>query len=393
VKVQFLLQFSVAGLAMIAGLNSSLASSLVPRTCIEHAISTSFGVVGETSSMLASCPDPAGEPVRGGKKVLSEKLVSEITTDFNVIADCLDLNAKFYFPKITGESGFQLNTFGPKGDGGIGQLTRTAIDSVNEALPNYLYRIHRSERKSCQILTQLLKTKLHNQVRADSDISHRCELMNAGQNPLRNLLYTMILNDLNRRAVNNAFRSRDISTKLIMVGVAMSSDELEQLKSLLAMMGYNMGGSNAVQDLSNYLDARLDFIQRKAKELPASMAGAASFGLLEPGVHQFLKMVNIDDLDIVAGLERYKNLRKPYYEQLKLQNLLDEQKAQEQYDHWLRNISASELSFSEWLWVWQKSRGIAYINMINNIKNRMDTEMGAGVCTADDMNRDQRSVP
>lgn len=338
--------------------------------------------------MLAVCKTDDGQPTTGGLKKLDSKLIDEISTDYNLLADCLDLDGRFYFPKITGESGFQINTLGPKGDGGIGQLTGTAIDDVNSVLPNYIYRIKKSDNKSCQALAKLIRTKLADKVQVSSDYSNRCALINDHANPLRNLIYTMVLNDKNRRSVNTTYESQNIRGQMMAVGVVLTQEEEDRLKSLLAMMGYNMGGANAVKDLSSYLQARADFIGRKAQELPGLMFQPQFFASVLPNIHDFLKMVDPSDVDMVAGLDRYKELLKPHLDELKAKYKTDDDRAKKEYEVWLRNISASELSFSEWLWVWQKSRGVAYVNMINNIRKRMDDQMGVGVCTSDHMNRD-----
>lgn len=193
-------------------------------------------------------------PMRGGPRVcLTKALVNSTYNSYMDVAECLGLNPANILPKLANESGFLLNTYGGGSDAGVGQLTRPAIDDVNQNYANYLKQMT-AQAKTNPACARIMKHKdLLTMV--PKDISFRCNLITAPENPLKNIVYMGILNKLNINSVKRAFAKSNTVGKLQQLGL--SNVNIDQLIEAIAMAGYNSGANTSTRILNSYLDKRL----------------------------------------------------------------------------------------------------------------------------------------
>lgn len=160
-----------------------------PKKCILHVMNAT----GLGRSSLGICSKAVGPVSRGGSKpCVTETLVNAVYNSYVDVMDCLNLNPKFLFPKISQESGFLLNAFGVGRDGGIGQFTEAAIAETNKVYDDYIKQmeIAAAGKPSCARIIQhksLLK-------KANPSSSQRCSMIGVPENPLRNIVYIGIFN-------------------------------------------------------------------------------------------------------------------------------------------------------------------------------------------------------
>ena len=185
------------------------------------------------------CPSPLGKPTRSHPRAcVSEKYVRAVHDTLNDVTDCLGYDAKLAFSTFMLESGAHMNAVGAATDVGIGQLTKTAIDEVNmNAFDRALRLVGISLKPSCQRILPFM-------TKAASDIGDRCAFMSLPENPARNLVYSVLLLQQNRRVINNLWQRLDVQLP--------PAVDIERLKTLLAMLAYNSGPAGAVTVLKAY---------------------------------------------------------------------------------------------------------------------------------------------
>lgn len=160
-----------------------------PKKCILHVMNRA----GLGRSNLGVCSKAVGAVARGGAKpCVTENLVNATYNAYVDVMDCLNLNPKFLFPKISQESGFLINAFGVGRDGGIGQFTQSAIEETNKVYDDYMKQMEvaANDKASCARIMQyknLLK-------KASPSSAQRCSMIGVPENPLRNIVYVGIFN-------------------------------------------------------------------------------------------------------------------------------------------------------------------------------------------------------
>lgn len=261
----------------------------LPKKCILHVMNQA----GLSKSSLGLCAKAAG-PVRipGAKPCVTENLVNATYNSFVDVMDCLNLNPKVFFPKISLESGFMINAYGAGKDGGIGQFTQAAIDGVNlsgtkdnNSFEYYLKQMEvaASSKESCKRI-MAYKSMLTKAV--PSGAKNRCSMIGMPENPLRNVLYIGIFNRMQmdyfsgiKYQAGADFIDKDghlvpvtYTAQDEFEGVAKANkykESLEDLgiknpnmhffKEVLTLAGYNMGGPTAIRLFSKYLEKRKQF--------------------------------------------------------------------------------------------------------------------------------------
>ncbi|MBC7420011.1 MAG: hypothetical protein H7328_04720 [Bdellovibrio sp.] len=251
----------------------------LPMKCITHIMNS----VTLPKANYALCAKASGGGRRGiAKSCVTQNMVSLTYNAYTDVTDCLNLNPKDLLPKISNESGFALNAYGTKGDGGIGQLTGIAIAEVNKVYDNYLTQIQKAAatKPSCARIMQD-KSVL---TKASAEPSQRCSLMAVPENPLKNVLYMAILNRMNMDRMSGIsflagkdYLSKDGEWKLIKNNSSDSFEgvfkkyqfkaKLEKLgiknanlhfyKDVLTFAGYNMGTPTSIRLFDEYLSKRL----------------------------------------------------------------------------------------------------------------------------------------
>jgi hypothetical protein len=262
----------------------ALMSSATPenpvfsKKCILHVMNRA----GLGRSNLAICSKAVGGVTRGGAKpCVTENLVNTTYNAYVDVMDCLNINPKFLFPKISQESGFLINAFGAGRDGGIGQFTQAAIEETNKVYDDYLKQMEIAaySKASCARIMQyksLLK-------KANHSSAQRCSMIGVPENPLRNIVYVGVFNrmqmdrfsgikynagqDLIDR--NGQYTPVTNTEKDEFEGIAKANkykESLEELgiknpnmhffKEMLTLAGYNMGSPTAIRLFSKYLELR-----------------------------------------------------------------------------------------------------------------------------------------
>lgn len=210
------------------------APSSFPQICIESA-HLSLPPTG----FYGFCPTPMGKPARTHKRpCVSEKYVSAVHSGLIDVTDCFGYDTQLAFATFMLESGAHLNAVGAATDVGIGQLTKSAIDEVNLNAFDRAYRqATNSAKPSCsRILPAMTKHA--------SAIEERCGFMSLPENPVRNLVYSVLLLQQNRRVINNLWTRLQIDLPVAV--------DVERLKTLMSMLAYNAGPAGIVSVLKSY---------------------------------------------------------------------------------------------------------------------------------------------
>lgn len=243
------------------------------------------------SQVFATCANSTGAPKRGAKiACITQDYANSVYNALVDVSDCLNMDQKDTVAKLFNESGLHINTYAMGGDTGIGQLTGDAIGAALEPYwkeggritvrDYYLAEVGKSTKASCQ--------RIINYPAAFQKIStstaNRCSLINAPENPYRNLLYTALFY---RTLVHNMAGIRYVAGKdyvetenglkevvpgedfepggliarfkmkkhLQMLGI--KNPDMHALTRALVILGYNAGPSKAATYFDVYLRKRL----------------------------------------------------------------------------------------------------------------------------------------
>jgi hypothetical protein len=211
------------------------AAASFPQICVESA-----HLSMPPQGYYGFCPTPAGRPVRDHKRAcISEKFVAATHTALVDVTDCLGYDTRLAFATLALESALHMNAVGAATDVGIGQLTKSAIDEVNiNAFDRALRQMQQSAKPSCARILPLMS-------KGGSAIDDRCAFMSLPENPVRNLIYSVLLLQQNRRVVNNLWARYQIELP--------PAVNAERLKTLLAMLAYNSGPAGIMSVLKSYV--------------------------------------------------------------------------------------------------------------------------------------------
>ncbi len=258
--------------------NRETEDEKLPKKCVTHIMNKmSLG-----KSSVGVCARSSGSVrIPGAKPCVTERLVNMTYHSYIDVMECLNLNPKLFFPKVARESGFLLNAYGSGKDGGIGQLTRAAIDAVNQDYSEYMTEIEKAaaSKPSCARIMKY-KSML---TKASGLAEQRCSMIGLPENPLRNVLYLGLFNksNMDHFAGVKYIAGQDFiahGAQLVPVGYDAQDEfegsakanqykeSLEQLgiknpnmhffKEVLTIAGYNMGSPTALRLFSKYLEKR-----------------------------------------------------------------------------------------------------------------------------------------
>ncbi len=207
----------------------------IAETCIETAHLTLA-----TSGYYGFCPTPLGKPERDHvRPCVSDRYVKAIHTALADVTDCLNYDPVLAFAAFNLESAMHLNAVGRATDVGIGQLTKSAIDEVNmNALSAAVRAARLSNKQSCARI-------LPNMTTHGGTLEERCGFMNTPENPVRNLVFSILLKKNMRRTVDTLWNRYALTVP--------PEINVERLKHLLAMLGYNAGPGGVMTTLRAYL--------------------------------------------------------------------------------------------------------------------------------------------
>lgn len=233
---------------------------------------------------FASCARGSGQPqVPGAKPCVSPNLVSLTYNVYMDVSECLNVDPKYLMPKIDFESGFFLNAYGVSKEAGFGQLTEAGILEVNKYYRDYMSEILKaaSTKDSCARVAKHQELL----VPASASPQQRCSMIAMPENPMRNVLYTVLLNRINSDRISGtrfvagqdflpseqglvALQNNESDELTGLLKLYKIKDKLNQLgfknvnmhffKEVTSLAGYNMGSETAVQLLSEYLQSRIE---------------------------------------------------------------------------------------------------------------------------------------
>lgn len=220
---------------------------LLPTPSETISVSLPSGCVEASQRSLAAkgyygfCPTDEGMPTRSHPRPCgSRKYVETVHSTLINVADCLDFDPRLAFATFNLESAMHLNAVGAATDVGVGQLTRAAIDEVTlNALDRARRHAEQSLRPSCQSILPFMTPH-------DSAKENRCGFMALPENPTRNLVYSILLIEQNRKSLDRYWTRLGI--------VLPPSVNVERLKERLTMLAYNAGSAGSVATLAAYIE-------------------------------------------------------------------------------------------------------------------------------------------
>lgn len=319
----------------------------IPRACVSYIMQHFIDAKNVKSGSYGHCESSSGQPNRGADGMgsylpcVTESYVNSVYNSLADVSDCLNIPIRELMPKLANESGLHINTLGPDADGGVGQLTRSALSEVYmryEDIPGqdsnlnyYIKEMSKSNKPSCsRIIAQ--KSAYTIAVPAgkrlcmihETDencfkpwmVQSRCEFMSAPESPLRNVLFTGIYyrsmyknaTGVNYRAGDDVIWSnggsvvlnRDMSYSGF-IGKKSIAERFENLgiknpsetviRQILVSFGFNGGIGTGQTLLDNYLKLREQkALMLKPEDLDFLNVSIASWSLVS-NPKSFLNML------------------------------------------------------------------------------------------------------
>lgn len=246
---------SLAGDLIRGGLRSD---SWIKHACVRSSLSSKFS---ESTSYFRSCSaaDSKASTVRK-RPCLSENYVTLISNSFDVAIQCLspmmgetedekkrealELLGMFYI-----ESGMHMNAMSSTGAGGFGQMTQSAIRSVNQ---NELGRIRETLTNQGGICARLSEEYLKKETPMRDDASLNCDRISIKKgNPLTNLIYSIAnVMQSKRSLAKNIIDDSSYRSKF-----SLSHAEEDRLKIALSVWAHNTGIGGMLTPLSSLLNS------------------------------------------------------------------------------------------------------------------------------------------
>ncbi|UOF01435.1 hypothetical protein [Bdellovibrio reynosensis] len=294
-----------------------------PQQCVSF-IMQNLVPLSARSGLFSQCRDANGASIESPTKgadgggyyppCVTEPYVNSVYNALMDVGDCLNIPVKEFLPKLFNESGLHVNALGGGFDGGVGQLTKSALEAVymhhdgepenSSSLNWYINEISKSTKDSCKRIVAA-KTSYEIEFPVDPNTkqkkvfcfpredaannchkpwsaAHRCSVMAIPQNPLRNVLFTGVFyKSMLRSATGMGFsKGVDIlSGKPFKVGddykgyigdgkyvarfrtLGASRADNEVVRQIIVSLGFNGGIKSGKIFLDNYLK------QREAKKI------------------------------------------------------------------------------------------------------------------------------
>lgn len=360
-----------------------------PRVCMTYIMRKNFaGVETVSTNALSVCKDPNGKPTHGNYPAcVTEKYVNATYNYFTDITSCLGIPQRDFLPKLYLESGLHVNSINTKAyDGGLAQLTGPAIEYAKEEFSSMKRDVAGSTDESCKRLAPYIKDLKP----ADSETSHRCQLMTVPANPLLSIVTMAAKIRQDTKAINN-FMARpefDIIARMDRLGLRSSDYDRAQLMQLLIALGYNAGAKSAVIALSNYLKA----IEASGRTLTIEDFNVGGESLIYSSVkgdtRELTRKPDQDDerwaIRVAKFKERMDQLPtlntqyKPKVVPVRLSMTVG--KKTTTYDSYRLDFKPHELSFSAYMQIYQTSGAAGYLNFVARRADELNSQFKAGTC-------------
>lgn len=220
-------------------------ASPLPAACIEasHLSLAPTGYYG-------FCPTSEGAPSRSHPRpCVSRRYVGAIHAALVNVADCLGFDPRDAFATFNLESATHMVAVGAATDVGIGQLTKSAIDEVTlNALDKARRIATASPKDSCRRILPFMTSH-------PSEREKRCGFMSVPENPTRNLVYSILLIQQNRKIIERYWSRLNVQLP--------ATVDAERVKERLTFLAYNAGAAGGVAALKAYADIMGDRVNER----------------------------------------------------------------------------------------------------------------------------------
>lgn len=210
---------------------------------------------------FARCDTPDGEPVRGQfMPCVTQEYSYTVYNAFSDVMDCFGINGRKILPKLWNESGFHINALGGGFDGGVGQMTKSALQEVltppfstdeRTALDIFKASAMASDKASCKRLVEYERAFDVVSIEA----ANRCSIMATPDNPVRNLVYMGVFYKLNERFIAERIEKSGMKEKVQQLGI--QEPDMEFFKDVILTLSFNAGRGTAFALVDNFLKSRL----------------------------------------------------------------------------------------------------------------------------------------
>lgn len=338
-----------------------VGSSQIPRACVTYIMQNFINAKTTKSGSYGYCATKSGQPTRGEDgngsymPCVTESYVNSVYNSLLDVSDCLNIPIKELMPKLANESGLHVNTLGPDADGGVGQLTRSALQSVymryenipdrESTLEYYVREMSKSGKKSCQrIIAQksayqvdIPAGKKNCMIHEEDEncfkpwmVQSRCEFMSAPDSPLRNVLFTgiyyrtMLINATgvtyragedvvwkdggfvtltDRLDFNGYIARKQLTERFKNLGIRNPSQEV--VRQILVAFGFNGGIGTGQTLLDNYLKLRQERnLPLTAADLDFQNVSIAPWSVISNPVAFLNLIANPSEDDYQKGLSK-----------------------------------------------------------------------------------------
>lgn len=221
----------------------------IPRACVNYALQK---VVRLGRSQVAYCPNPNGGIQRGGNApaCITKEYVNAAYNAYNDAFQCIGENPKLMVPKIANESGFHMEALGLGMDAGIGQLTGPAIAVINHSLKRFEALARANPSSECQRILKI--PGVFTPVPSPGVPSAaRCQLIAPPGGPVKNTIFSAVLNRINREYVNDTIAEEGWLKKLDQLGIR--DPNHEKLSDFITLLSYNSGSGGAISAMKVYV--------------------------------------------------------------------------------------------------------------------------------------------
>lgn len=320
------------------------------------------------SRLFARCEVSDGEPVRGAfMPCVTPEYAYSVYHALNDVADCFDIKARKVLPKLWNESGLHISALGGGLDGGVGQLTRSAIQEVltppfasdtRTALEIFKASATVSDKASCQRLIQY--------ERAFDVVSlepvNRCSIMATPDNPIRNLIYTGIFYKVNERFIQDRIERSGLRQRVLDLGI--SEPDMEFFNDVVLTLSFNAGRGTAFSLVDSFLKSRLANNQKLTRK--------------------DLDFLN-SSIEEIRALRREPKDETEQARETRLQRLTQAREVAHRYTlpQFLRLMHGLSSDFETDPARKRINGAPGYLTFVADRQKKYDQELGEGVCTHD----------
>ncbi len=246
-------------------------------SCIAHSMNVFRGWAqsfnyGEGEGFFLYCEDDT-EKRQNTPQCQTPLYMNTIGNSFDLVVDCLGLDAEDLYPIISTESGFYHNAFSQTGtDIGFGQITDPAVTDVTHQWYNYMDEVKGADKKSCQKIMDFVES--YNLTPVEDNL--HCNLTKAPENPMLNALYTGIHYRIIKGYMNTYFSETNILSRFQeYVGPYYTKEREEKFKRILTILSYNLGHEGMKLAIDEYLlqeEFKLDELLKEKRKVSKEIA-------------------------------------------------------------------------------------------------------------------------